>query len=150
MPSADLEVRLGPATSILIPGGELEELASRSSGPGGQHVNKVSSRVTLRWNALASEALTDAQLDRVKRGLRSRLTRTGLLVVHAQQHRSRTRNRELARERLAELMEDALAQRRPRRATRPSRASTRRVCDAKRQRSTLKRTRSRVDPSQHD
>ena len=150
MPRADLEVRLDRARSIVIPGGELEELASRSSGPGGQHVNKVSSRVTLRWNALASEALTQEQLERVKRALRSRLTRSGLLVVHAQRHRSRTRNRELARERLAELLGDALALQRPRRATRPSRASTNRVRDAKQQRSTIKRTRRRVDHSRDD
>jgi ribosome-associated protein len=150
MPGADLEVRLERAQSIVIPGGELEELASRSSGPGGQHVNKVSSRVTLRWNALVSEALTAEHLERVKRALRSRLTRSGLLVVHAQRHRSRTRNRELARERLAELLGDALAERRPRRATRPSRASTKRASDAKRQRSTLKRTRGRVDHSRDE
>jgi ribosome-associated protein len=150
MPGADLEVRLERAQSIVIPGGELEELASRSSGPGGQHVNKVSSRVTLRWNALVSEALTAEHLERVKRALRSRLTRSGLLVVHAQRHRSRTRNRELARERLAELLGDALAEQRPRRATRPSRASTKRASDAKRQRSTLKQTRGRVDHSRDE
>ena len=104
MASADLEVRPDLVRSLVIPGSELEELASRSSGPGGQHVNKVSSRVTLRWNAFASEAITQEQLERIRAALASRLTRRGLLVVHAQRHRSRSRNRELARERLAELL----------------------------------------------
>ena len=143
MASADLEVRLDPVDPFVIPGTELEELASRSSGPGGQHVNKVSSRVTLRWNALASEAVSEEQRARILRALSSRITRRGLLVVHAQRHRSRSRNRELARERLAELLASALAERRPRVRTRPSRAATRRVRDAKRQRSALKRTRQR-------
>ena len=147
MPSADLVVRVGPATALVIPGAELEELASRSSGPGGQHVNKVSSRVTLRWNVLASEALSDKQLARIRSVLTSRLTQRGLLVVHAQRHRSRTRNRELARGRLAELVSDALMERRRRVKTRPSRGSTQRVRAEKQQRSELKRTRRRVGRS---
>ena len=147
MASSDLEVRVGLPNSLVIPGAELEELASRSSGPGGQHVNKVSSRVTLRWNALASGAVTEEQLERIQAALASRLTRRGLLVVHAQRHRSRSRNRELARERLAELVAGALATRRPRRQTRPSRASGMRARAAKQQHSALKRTRQPVKHS---
>ena len=97
MSERDLPVRRG----LAIPAGELRESASRAGGPGGQHVNKVSTRVTLRWNALESAVLTPAQLGRLRRRLRTRLTRNGELVVHARRHRSRARNRELARERLA-------------------------------------------------
>ncbi len=147
MASADLEVPVGLAIPLIIPGAELQELASRSSGPGGQNVNKVSTRVTLRWNALESDAVTGAQRERIRRGLASRLTRRGLLVVHAKRHRSRSRNRELARERLAELVAGALRQLRPRVGTRPSRASGRRVRAAKQQRSELKRRRRRVEYS---
>ena len=81
----DLRIRRG----LVIPAGELRASASRSSGPGGQHVNKSNTRVTLRWNALESAVLTPTQLGRLRRRLRTRLTRNGELVVHARRHRSR-------------------------------------------------------------
>ncbi len=136
----DLEVR----RDLVIPGAELHESASRSGGPGGQHVNKTSTRVTLRWNVAASGCLTSAKRARLRRGLARRLTRHADLVVHARRHRSRSRNRELARERLAELVRDALAVRRPRRPTRPTRASHERLLAAKKRRAAVKRTRERV------
>ena len=136
----DLEVR----RNLVIPGAELQESASRSGGPGGQHVNKASTRVTLRWNVDASDCLTSAQRTRVRRGLAHRLTRDADLIVHARRHRSRSRNRELARERLAELVRDALAVRRPRQPTRPTRASHQRLLAAKKRRAAVKRTRGRV------
>jgi ribosome-associated protein len=150
MPSADLEVLLGTAKTIVIPGVELQELASRSSGPGGQHVNKVSSRVTLRWDALASDALTEEQRERLRKKLASRLTLRGLLVVHAERHRSRTRNRELARERLAELVAGAVAIQRQRIKSRPSRNATKRVKVAKQQHAEKKRDRRPVRQSSDD
>ena len=61
----------GHGKSVVIPGVEISELASRSSGPGGQHVNKTSTRVTLRWDALGSEALTDGQRERMREALAS-------------------------------------------------------------------------------
>lgn len=133
----DLEIRPG----LVIPAAELQESASRSGGPGGQHVNKTSTRVSLRWNALTSESLSEAQRKRLLRRLQSRLTQSGDLLVHARQQRSRARNRELARERLAELVRDALARRTRRVATRPSASSDKRRLTAKRQRSERKRTR---------
>jgi ribosome-associated protein len=136
----DLPVRRG----LVIPAGELRESASRAGGPGGQHVNKVSTRVTLRWNALESAVLTPTQLGRLRRRLRARLTRNGELVVHARRHRSRARNRELARERLAQLVREALASPRPRVPTRPSRAARKRTLAAKRRRSNVKRSRRPV------
>ena len=140
MSERDLPVRRG----LAIPAGELRESASRAGGPGGQHVNKVSTRVTLRWNALESAVLTPTQLGRLRRRLRTRLTRNGELIVHARQHRSRARNRELARERLAELVREALASRKPRVPTRPSRAARERALAAKHRRSGIKSARRPV------
>lgn len=131
---------------LSIPEGELREAATRSSGPGGQHVNKTSTRVTLRWNALRSPSLTPAQRRRLAEKLGARLTRTGDLVVHSDRTRSRARNRELARERIVELVAGALARPRPRKATRPSTASRMRRRDEKTHRGRLKRTRGRVGP----
>lgn len=124
-----------------IPGGEIEELASRSSGPGGQHVNTSSTRVTLRWNLSESQGLRPEARERLLTRLRPRLTRLGVLVVHADRHRSRARNREMARERLLELVENALHQEPPRRPTRPTKASKARRLDAKRRRGQDKRHR---------
>ena len=126
---------------LRIPAGELHETASRASGPGGQHVNKTETRVTLRWNVIESGAIDASQRRRLIAQLGSRLTRRGHLVVHAQRFRSRGRNREVARERMAELVREALHVRRTRVPTGPSRASTRRRIDAKRHRATIKRTR---------
>jgi ribosome-associated protein len=87
--------------------------------------------------------LSDGQRERLLARLASRLTQRGHLVVHAQRFRSRGRNRDLARERLAELVDDALRTRAPRVATRPSRAQRARRLDAKRRRSAVKRARGR-------
>jgi len=142
MPS-DLEI--GPG--VVIPAAELRQSASRSSGPGGQHVNKSATRVTLRWNVRGSGALDERQKDRVCAGLAARLTRAGDLVVHAEASRSRARNLEAAQARMAELIADALEVPRSRRPTRPTAASRGRRLDAKRQRSDLKRSRKvRDDP----
>jgi ribosome-associated protein len=137
--SDDLEVQRG----LTLPGHEIGESASRASGPGGQHVNKTSTRVTLRWNARQSSALSPTQRRRLLRRLASRLTRSGELLVHASQRRSRARNRELARERLAQLVREAVVAPRPRVATRPSAGSKARRADAKRARSGVKRSRRR-------
>jgi ribosome-associated protein len=142
MGAADLPVQAG----LVIPGEELRETASRAGGPGGQHVNKANTRVTLRWDAVASAALSDAQRRRLRRSLGRRLTAAGELVVHAARHRSRARNRELARERLAELVREALRTRAARVATRPTRGSRERALEAKRRRAATKRRRSRVEP----
>ena len=143
MAQLDIEVGRG----VRIPAGELRQLASRSSGPGGQHVNKSATRVTLRWNVRCSEALEDLQRARLLERLASRLTRDGDLVVHAEASRSRARNLEAARDRLAELVADALEVPRSRRPTRPTMASRSRHREAKQQRSGLKRSRRiRGDP----
>jgi ribosome-associated protein len=137
---ADLEVQRG----LVIPGDELHQTASRAGGPGGQHVNKTSTRVSLRWNVAESGALTNAQRARLRRRLASRLTRDGALVVHARTTRSQAQNRRLARERLAETIREALVVPKRRRSTRPTRASRERRLEGKRHRSSVKRGRGRV------
>jgi ribosome-associated protein len=118
-----------------IPLREVNIRATRSSGPGGQHANKTETRIEATFDVAASEALTDDQ----KRRIIGRLGPT--VVAVAQDERSQARNRELALERLARRLAGALAVRRPRRATRPTRASVKRGEAAKRQRSERKRNR---------
>ena len=111
-----------------IPLDEIELRASRSSGPGGQHANKTSSRIEASFDVSASQALSDAQKRRIMSRLGPRV------VAVAQDARSQTRNRELALERLAGRLSDALEVQRPRRATRPSGAAVqRRLTDKRRQ-----------------
>ena len=137
----DLRVSRG----LVIPAAELHASASRSSGPGGQHVNKASTRVTLRWNIETSEALSDRQRARLLSRLGQRLTRGGDLVLHAGRARSRARNLESARERLVEIVSDGLASARRRIATRPSASARERQAQRKRQRSAIKRQRRRPE-----
>jgi ribosome-associated protein len=111
-----------------IPLDEIELRASRSSGPGGQHANKTSSRIEASFDVSASQALSDAQKRRIVSRLGPRV------VAVAQDARSQRRNRELALERLAGRLSDALEVQRPRRATRPSGAAVqRRLTDKRRQ-----------------
>jgi ribosome-associated protein len=133
---------------LLIPADELREAASRSSGPGGQHVNKTNTRVTLRWNIEASDALSDRQRTRILARLAHRLTGASDLIVHADRARSRTRNRERARLQLAAIVREALSVERTRVATKPSRGAKKRRVEQKKRRSTLKGQRQR--PSRDD
>jgi ribosome-associated protein len=142
MPAEDLRVR----HDLVIPADEREEAASRSRGPGGQHVNKASTRVSLRWNVESSPSLTPGQRSRLVERLGHRLTRAGDLVVHSDRTRSRARNREYARDRIATLVRAALERPRPRHATAPTRASRVRRRSEKTRRGKLKRTRGRVGP----
>ncbi len=137
MPTRDLEIR----HSLTIPGGEISEAASRAGGPGGQHVNKTSTRVTLRWNVRDSATLSPAQRALLLERLGPRLTRSGSLVVHAAGTRSRGKNREAARERLAELVRDALRVSRRRVPTRPSKGARERRLTEKKQRGATKQQR---------
>ncbi len=135
----DLRVRRG----LVIPAGELRVSTSRSSGPGGQHVNKSNTRVTLRWNIEASDVLSDRQLALLRSRLDRRLTRAGELVLHAGRARSRARNLERARERLVEIVSQGLATARARIATRASAGNRKRRVQQKRHRSAVKSRRRR-------
>ena len=152
--TAGAAVGLGPACktwgmdlmvspSLTIPAAELGWRFSRSSGPGGQHVNTSDSRVELLWNVAESAVVTDGQrallLDRLGRRLVG-----GVLTVTAHEQRSQLRNRELALAKLGALVASALAPpAAPRRATKPTGGSRRRHLAAKQQRSATKQLRKR-------
>ena len=127
--------------SLFIPRGELDVRVSRASGAGGQHVNKTSSRVEIFWNIPSSRALTDEQRARLLDKLSSRLTIDGSIRVVASDMRSQSRNRDLAEERLAELVRRALIVPRKRKPTRPTRAAKEARLQTKKRHSNKKRTR---------
>jgi len=134
----DLHVKPG----ILIPGWELWFTASRSGGPGGQHVNTTNSRVSLHWNVDNSVALTPYRRAKIRGALHNRIS-DGVLVVHVSDSRSQHRNREIALERLAALICEALKVQKVRRTTRPSRSAKKRRLDKKKQRGSLKKSRGK-------
>jgi len=126
---------------LVIPPNELEERFSTSSGPGGQHANKASTRAELTWNIESSSVLGPRQRERLRSRLANRLDSNGVLRVASEKHRSQLRNREEVRNRLAELVDRALKVERPRVKTKPTRAGKERRLQQKRRRSEIKRTR---------
>lgn len=132
---------LRPAPGVTIPLEEVVVRASRSSGPGGQHANVTASRIEASFDVAASESLTEEQKRRV-------IARAGPVVrAVAQETRSQARNREAALERLEDKLRRALAVRRPRQKTRPSKGAVERRLQAKRRQSQRKSDR-RLPPDQ--
>ena len=127
--------------TVSIPRGELDFRASRSSGAGGQHVNKTSSRIEVFWNPLSSRALSEEQRDRLRQRLASRITSDGSIRVVASDMRSQSRNKELAEARLAELVRAALVVPKKRRPTKPTRAAKEARLEGKKRQSHKKRER---------
>jgi len=135
----DLEVSPG----LTIHSSELRWRFSRSSGPGGQHVNTSDSRVELSWNIGGSVALTDAQREMLMARLGRRLSR-GVITVSASEQRSQLRNRESALAKLSEVVAEGLAaEAAPRRPTKPTQGSKRRRLAAKERRAATKQQRRR-------
>jgi ribosome-associated protein len=129
--------------SVVVPDAELMWRFSRSSGPGGQHVNTSDTQVELRFDVAASAVLPQVWKERALERLSGRLVDGSVLVVRASEHRSQWRNREAAAVRLGALLSDAVAPPpRTRRATRPSRGTVERRLTDKKRRADLKRGRS--------
>ena len=133
--------------TLAIPDEEVAFATSRSGGPGGQNVNKLETRVTLRFDLSGSAALSEEQKARLRERLATRITRDGVLQVSSQKHRSQGANREAAVERFAELLRENLREEPPRKKTRPSRAAKARRLDEKRRQSQRKRERSARIPA---
>jgi ribosome-associated protein len=129
---------------LIIPEQELTITASRSSGPGGQHVNKADTRIQVRWNVQDSAVLNDNQRQLLLRALSTRISEAGDLLLACDTHRSQHRNREEALERLAALVREALIPPRPRKKTRPSRASKEKRLQDKKHQSQKKQGRGKI------
>jgi ribosome-associated protein len=124
---------------------ELEFSTSRSSGPGGQNVNKVSTKVILRWNVLHSILVTDEQKVLLLNKLSSQLTREGELILTAQETRSQLQNKEDVLEKLDALLRKALTKPKVRKATKPSKASKAKRVDNKKRHAEKKQWRKKLD-----
>ena len=137
------EVRINEGLSI--PMSELTFTAARSGGPGGQHVNKVATSVTLVFDVAGSPSLSDGQRARLLDKLAARIGRDGTLRLTARDTRSQFANKEAVIERFAELVRLALVRPKARRATRPTLASKQRRLTTKRRRADVKKARGRID-----
>ncbi|MBA2079758.1 MAG: aminoacyl-tRNA hydrolase [Rhodanobacter sp. 68-29] len=129
--------------TLSLPETELVERFLRADGPGGQHVNRTESAVELRFDVARSPTLPEAVRERLLARRDRRLTDDGVLVIQARRFRDQARNRDDARERLAEIVRGALTAPKKRVATKPTRASKERRLVGKQQRGKLKQTRSR-------
>ncbi len=124
--------------SISLDEREIEETFIRASGPGGQHVNKTSSAVQLRFDVRKSRSLPEEVAARLEELAGHRLTQDGVIIITAETHRSQRLNREEALARLVDLIRSATVRKKARRPTRPTRASKERRLDSKSRRSTVK------------
>ena len=132
-----------PPADAFLP--EITFQTSRSSGPGGQNVNKVESRVELRWHLMESQVLTDAQKALILEKLANQLTADGLLLITAQDDRSQYRNKEIVLARFHELLLKSLRRPKPRKATKPNRSAVRQRLEGKKIQGEKKANRRRLE-----
>lgn len=130
-------------STIHVPDSEIELSYARSSGPGGQNVNKVNSKAVLRWNAQESACFPDFIRARVLARLSSKLTRDGSLIIASDRYRDQIRNREDCLEKLKNLLLSVLIEPKARRKTKPTRGSERRAQESKKHVSQKKGLRKR-------
>ena len=128
---------------IIIPDSELEITTSRAGGPGGQHVNKTDTRITVRWNIKSSIALTNEQKDYILEKLQSRITEDGDLIIHNSESRSQHQNKKNALNNLAAIVRNALHVAKKRIATKIPKALKEARLQSKARRSTTKKMRSK-------
>jgi len=128
---------------------ELKFSATRSSGPGGQHVNKVNTRITLWFDVGESSSLTVAQKNQLLSRLKTRISKDQRLRVISQRHRSQVANRMAAIERFTELLKDALTVLTPRKKTKVSKNANQRRIDGKKHHSMIKKHRAKIIPKDH-
>ncbi len=131
--------------SITIPAHELEITASRAGGPGGQHVNKTSSKITVRWNVQNTTALNDVQKQLVLEKLQAELTATGDIIVHNASSRSQQQNKKSAFDVLAQKIRQALYIPKKRIKSRTTKRAKENRLQSKKQRSEVKKLRSKKD-----
>ena len=132
-----------PPADAFLP--EITFQTSRSSGPGGQNVNKVESRVELRWHLMESQVLTEVQKVLILEKLANQLTADGLLLITAQDDRSQYRNKEIALTRFHELLLKSLRRPKPRKATKPNRSAVRKRLEGKKIQGDKKASRRRLE-----
>ena len=134
---------------IVLDENEIQEEFVRSSGPGGQNVNRVATAVQLRFDIVNSASLSEDVRRRLMRLGGSRVTRDGVLIIDARRFRTQEQNRRDARERLINLVRKAAEKPKPRRRSKPTAASKRKRIEAKRRRSRIKQQRQPVDQSEN-
>jgi ribosome-associated protein len=128
-----------------IPSGELVFTATRSSGPGGQNVNKVNTKVQIRFNVLKSSALSDREKDKILTNLKKRITADGDLIITSQSERSMLMNKKKAENNFFRLLAGALTEQPERKSTHPTKASQEKRLEKKRKQSHIKKLRSESD-----
>ncbi|PZR41628.1 MAG: aminoacyl-tRNA hydrolase [Azospira oryzae] len=124
---------------------ELVFSTSRSSGPGGQNVNKVNSKVTLKWDISQSPSLTDELKNHLLTKLASRITTEGVLMIVAQDNRSQIQNKEEVVLKLEKLLIKAFEEKKPRKSTKPSKSSVQNRIEKKKKNSEKKQWRQKID-----